>query len=58
MKTINDEWFRSLLNITMTTDNRVDKQDHKNLKEFVQRLSEERGYDDWVDAYHNFEVSE
>jgi hypothetical protein len=57
MNELNDEWFRSLLNITMSTDNRVDQNDHDNLRAFVQLLSEERGYDSWIEAYHEFEVN-
>ena len=52
---ISDEELRVLLTLHMVSDpTPLDPPDDKTFTDLVDRLARARGYDGWVDAYHQF----
>lgn len=51
--TMNNNEFKSLLNVMMVADPWIaNDEDRENIVQLLNREAEERGYEDWVEAYH------
>lgn len=56
---MNDEQFRVLLDLFMVSDPwPLEISKHETMKDMLHEESVERGYDDWVHAYHEFDPSD
>lgn len=52
-----DRRFRALLNLYMVNDPwPLTSEDDQAVHELLNEESEERGYEGWTEAYHNFDV--
>ena len=50
---MNDNELRSLLNVMMVADPWIsDEKDRENIIQLLNREAEARGYEDWIEAYH------
>ena len=52
---MNDNEFRTFLDLLMVSDPWPLEYGHETLTDFADSQSRERGYSDWIEAYHNFE---
>lgn len=52
---MNDDQFRVFLDLLMVSDPWPLEYGHEALNELADEQSRERGYCDWIEAYHKFE---
>lgn len=55
---MNDKEFRSFLNLMMCADPFSCAEGWATLKSLLNRESVNRGYYDWIEAYHRFRIKE
>lgn len=53
---MNDEQFRMALDFLMVMDGALNEKLRKDFIEHLEPEIEELGYEDWIEAYHNYEV--
>lgn len=56
---MDDVEFRALLDLYMVSDaDPLTSEKMNTIREFLSNEAQERGFDGWVDAYHDWEVSD